>query len=132
MSEVTVSDFLNSDQLPVRFYLLDHVRTRNISDPVDKFTDWERFQDLASELISLTVQINSGEEADKAGRDFAASIASAYRLSTSKITSSDLNKDLPGLESLPKHNRRLGKLWKLARDPKCKTTVYWVARTPAG
>jgi hypothetical protein len=54
-----------------------------------------------------------GEEADKVGHDFSASIASAYRLLTSKITLSDLNKDLPGLESLPKHKWRLKKLWQI-------------------
>jgi hypothetical protein len=42
----------------------------------------------------------SGEEGDKVIHNFTASIASVYRLSTSKITFSDLNKDLPGLESL--------------------------------
>jgi hypothetical protein len=89
---------------------MDHVRTRNLLDPVDKFTDWEWFQSLASELISTRIQINSGEEADKVGRDFAASIALTYKLSTRKVTLSDLNKDLPGLESLLKHKWRLGKL----------------------
>jgi hypothetical protein len=34
------------------------------------------------------------KEADKAARDFTASIASAYRLSTSKIALSNLNKDI--------------------------------------
>jgi hypothetical protein len=77
--------------------------------PVDKFTDWERFQSLASELISPTIQINSAEEAKKVTRDFPASTASAYRLS-SKITLSDLNMDLPGLENLVKHKGRLRKL----------------------
>jgi hypothetical protein len=83
--------------------LLYHVRTRNLSDPADKFTDWERFHSLASELISPRIQINLWVEADKAARDFTASIALAYRLSTRKIMISDLNKNLPGLESLLKH-----------------------------
>jgi hypothetical protein len=48
LPEVIVSDFLVSDHLPVVFHLLDHNRTRNLSDPVQKFTDWERFQILAS------------------------------------------------------------------------------------
>jgi hypothetical protein len=63
--ELTVSDILDSDHLPIVFYLLDHDRTRNLSDLLDKFTDWEWFQSLASELISPRIQINSGEEADK-------------------------------------------------------------------
>jgi hypothetical protein len=41
--------------------------------------------------------VNSEEEADKAARDFAASVASAYKLATSKITLSDINKDIPAL-----------------------------------
>jgi hypothetical protein len=40
LSEVSVSDILDSDHLPVIFHLLDHIRTRNLSDPVDNFTDW--------------------------------------------------------------------------------------------
>jgi hypothetical protein len=95
LSEVIVSDILDSDHLPIVFYLLDHVTTWSLSNPVGKFTDLEQFQNLASELISPRFQINLGEEADKAACDFAVSIASAYRLSTSKITFPDLNKNLP-------------------------------------
>jgi hypothetical protein len=109
--EIIVSDILDSDHLPIIFHLLDHVRTRHLSDPVDKFTTRERFQSLASELISPRIQINSGREADKAASNFTASIATEYRLSTSKVTLSDLNNnDLPGLESLLKYKRRLRKL----------------------
>jgi hypothetical protein len=128
LSEVIVSDILDSDQLPVIFNSLDHVRTRNLSEPVDKFTDWERFQNLTPELISPRIQFNSGGEADKAARDFTASIVSAYRLSTSKITLSDLNKNTIGLESLLKPKRRLRKLWQVTRDPVCRTAVTWVAK----
>jgi hypothetical protein len=103
LSEVTVSGILVSDHLPIVFHLLDHVRTRKFLDLVDKFTDWEWFESLASELVSPRIQINSGEEADKVVCDFTASIASAYRLSTSKITLSCLNKDLLGLKNLLKH-----------------------------
>jgi hypothetical protein len=105
------------------------IKTSSISDPVDKFTDWERFQSLPSELLSLRIQSNLGKEADKAARDFTASIASAYRLSTSKITLSDLNKDLTGLESLLKHKRRLRKPRQVTRDPAYKTAVNRIAKT---
>jgi hypothetical protein len=50
-SDSTVSDILDSDHLPVVFHILGPVKTRNISEPVEKFTNWERFQGLASELI---------------------------------------------------------------------------------
>jgi hypothetical protein len=86
LSEVIVLDGLDSDQLPIVFHLLDHVRSRKLSDQVDKFTACGWFQSQVSELISPTIQINSGEETDKAAHDFTASIASAYRLSTSKLT----------------------------------------------
>jgi hypothetical protein len=37
LSEVIISDILDFDHLPIVFNLLDHVRTRNLSDRVDKF-----------------------------------------------------------------------------------------------
>jgi hypothetical protein len=46
--------------LPIVYHLLYHVRTRNSSDPIDKFTDLEPFQTLASELISPGIQITGG------------------------------------------------------------------------
>jgi hypothetical protein len=107
MSDVIVSDILDSDHLQIVFHTLDHDKIRNLSDSIEKFTDWEWFQSLASELISPKIKIISGVEADKAAREFSASIASAYRLSTSKITLLDLNNDLPGLDRLLKHKQRL-------------------------
>jgi hypothetical protein len=79
LSEVTVSDVLDSDYLPIDFHILDHVRTRNLSDPLEKFTDWVRFQSLVSDLASARTQINSEVEADKAARDFTASVTSHFR-----------------------------------------------------
>jgi hypothetical protein len=43
LSEVIVFDILDSDHLPVIFHLVDHVRTTNLLDTVDKFIDWEQF-----------------------------------------------------------------------------------------
>jgi hypothetical protein len=94
LSEVIVSDIFDSDHLTILFHSMDYIRTRKLSDPVDKFRDWERFQSLASELILPRIQINSGEVEEKAAHDFTASIASAYKLATSKITLSDLNKEV--------------------------------------
>jgi hypothetical protein len=76
-SQNSFSDILNAYNLIIVLYLLDHPRSTNLSDHVDKFTDWERFQSLAFELISPRNQANSGEEADKSARDFTASTASA-------------------------------------------------------
>jgi hypothetical protein len=58
MSEVIVSDVLDLDHLPILFHILDHVTTTNLSEPVEKFTDWERFQSLASDLVSPKIQIS--------------------------------------------------------------------------
>jgi hypothetical protein len=38
LSEAIVSDILDSAHLPVVFHVMDHVRARNLSDPLDKFT----------------------------------------------------------------------------------------------
>jgi hypothetical protein len=105
VSDVIVSDILDSDHLPIIFHILDHVKIRNLSEPVEKFTDWERFQSLASELISPKIEITSEVEADKAARDFTPSISSVYRLSTSKIAHLCLNNDLPGLDRLLKQRK---------------------------
>jgi hypothetical protein len=102
ISDVTVSELLDSDHLPIVFHILDHVKIRNISELIEKFTDWNGVQSLAFKLITPKTEINSGAEADKATRGFTASIASAYRLSTSKVTLSDINNDLPGLDHLLK------------------------------
>jgi hypothetical protein len=79
--------------------MLDHVITKNISAPVEKFTGGERVQSLTSHLISPRIEINSEKEADKVVCNFIASIASAYRLSTSTVSLSDINnQDLPRLD----------------------------------
>jgi hypothetical protein len=69
LSDVIVSDILDSDHLPFVSHLFDHVKTGNISDPFDKHKDWERFQSLASDLISPRIQISLGESADKAAQE---------------------------------------------------------------
>jgi hypothetical protein len=111
LSGVIVSDIVNSDHPPVVSHILDHVKTKNLSESVEKFIDWKRFQNLDSQLIAPRIEINSEEEADKVVRDFTASIASAYRLSTSKIRLLGINNhDLSGLDRLLKHKQRLRKL----------------------
>jgi hypothetical protein len=96
---------------------LHHIKAREILDPVEKFTNWERFQSLASALVSSRVEINSCIEADKAARDFADSVASAYRLSIKTTIISDRNRASYSLEILLKHKQRLRKLWQETRNP---------------
>jgi hypothetical protein len=127
VQNIRVSDIV-SDHLPIIFHILDHVKIKNLSEPIEKSTDWERFQILVSELISPRIEIYSGVETAKAARDLTASIASAYRLATSKVTLSGINNDIPGLDRLLKHKRRLRKLWQETRDPACKMAVNWVTK----
>jgi hypothetical protein len=128
LSNTIVSDILDSDHLPIIFHILYNVRTKNVLATREKITDWERFQSLASNLISPRIEINSGIETDKVARAFTASTASTYRLSTSKITLSELNSDLPGLDQLLKYKKRMRKLWQETRDPGCKKAVNWVSK----
>jgi hypothetical protein len=52
MSDVIISENLGSDHIPIIFHILDQVKIRNLPEPVEKFTDWEWFQSLTSELMS--------------------------------------------------------------------------------
>jgi endonuclease/exonuclease/phosphatase family metal-dependent hydrolase len=38
VSDVIVSDILDSDHLPVLFHILDHVKIKKASEPIEKFT----------------------------------------------------------------------------------------------
>jgi hypothetical protein len=129
VSDIIVSDILDSDHLPIIFHIQAHVKIRNISVHIEIFTEWDRFQSLDSELISQRIEIISGIEADKAVRDFRASIASAYRLASSKGTLSSINNEIPGLDRLLTHKRRLRKLCQETRDPSCETAVNWVTKS---
>jgi hypothetical protein len=60
VSDVIDSNILTSGLLPIVFHILDHVNIRNISEPTEKFTDWNRFQSLDSELIQHKFEINAG------------------------------------------------------------------------
>jgi hypothetical protein len=58
--DVIISDILDSDHLPLAFHILDHVTIRNLSDPTEKFTKWERFQSLSSKLVSSKMKLHRG------------------------------------------------------------------------
>jgi hypothetical protein len=57
LSDITVSDTLDSDHLPIIFHILDHVRSRDPSAQVEKFTDWDRFQSLPLILFHLNSKL---------------------------------------------------------------------------
>jgi hypothetical protein len=109
--------------------MLDHVSIRDISTPDEIYTDWERFQSVASDPISPETQIHILEDDEKAARNFAASIASAYSLSTNKFTLSEIYEELPELDRLLQFKHRLRKLWQENRNPACKMAVNWVINT---
>jgi hypothetical protein len=54
---------------------MDHVTTKKFSEPLEQFTNWKRFRNLASNLISPRIEINSMVEADKVALEVMASIA---------------------------------------------------------
>jgi oligoendopeptidase F len=112
--------------------MLDHFSTRDISASVEIHTDWEGFQSLASDLISPRTQNHTCEDAEERARNFAASTAStasAFRLSTNKISLSELNEELLELDRLPQLKHRLRRLWHETRGPKYKMAVNWVTET---
>jgi len=129
ISVVHVSEILDSDHLPLLFHMLDYVNIRDISAPVEIHTDWERFQSLASDLISPRIQIHTCVDAEQTARNFAACIASAYRLPTHKITLSELNEELPELDRLLQLRQRLRNLWQESRYPAGKTAVNLFTKT---
>jgi hypothetical protein len=49
--DVIVSDILDLDHLPIIFHILDHAKIMNLLGPIEKFTHWDRFQNLVSESI---------------------------------------------------------------------------------
>jgi hypothetical protein len=124
----SVSDILDSGHLPPVFHILELVTTTELSEPPEQFTDRKRFQSLASNFISPRIEINSGTETDKAAREFTASSASAYRLSTSQVKLDELNHD-PGLDRLLEHKKRLRKLWQETRGPECKRALNRLSET---
>jgi hypothetical protein len=93
------------------FSILHPVRTREALVPVEKLTDWELFQSLASELASANILIHSSKEGDKAARDFAAATASECRLSNRKTTLLVRQYEIPHLDRVFKHKRNLKNLW---------------------
>jgi hypothetical protein len=94
--EVILTEILDSNHLPIVLHLLDHVRTRNLSGLVDKFTDWEWLQSLASELIWPVIKINFEEEATKAALEINVSLAYLYMLPSSKFTRSEVTNTWSG------------------------------------
>jgi hypothetical protein len=106
------------------FSILDTIGIREAFDPAEKLTDRELFRSF----VSQNIKIHSSNKADKAVRDFAASIASAYRLSARRTTILDQKYKIAALDHLLKHKRKLRKLWQENRDPACEAAVTLSSR----
>jgi hypothetical protein len=59
-SDAIVSDILDTDHIRIVFHILDHVKIRTLSEPIEKFTEWYRLRSLAPVLISSQIEIKSG------------------------------------------------------------------------
>jgi hypothetical protein len=68
------------------FHILDQVKTNKNLSEVEKFTDSERLQSLASDFISPRIEINSEEGADKTACDFTKNIDDEHSGRTSIVT----------------------------------------------
>lgn len=101
-------------------------RVRGYSGPVEKFTNWEWFQSLASDLISLESKL--GQVRSVWGCVWIY-LAPVCRLATSKITLLVIHVDLPSLDHLLKQILRLRKMWPVMQDPAGKPAVNWVCKT---
>jgi hypothetical protein len=55
---VIAFDMLDLDHLPIVLYIPDHATTKHLLELRGYFIDWERFQSLGSNLISLRTNIN--------------------------------------------------------------------------
>jgi hypothetical protein len=97
--------------------VLDSVRTRGASDPVEKLTDSQLLQSLASELVSPNIKIHSSSKSDKETHDFAASMASVHRLLNRKTKNLDRKYEISDLYHLLKHTRKLRKILQETMGP---------------
>jgi hypothetical protein len=105
--DVTVSDVLESNHLPVFLHILDHFITTDISAAFETCTDMERFRFLASALNPALIKTDNVEEDEKAAVTFTVCLSSAYNLSTRKVNHLDLNNELPSLDHLLRLKQKL-------------------------
>jgi hypothetical protein len=60
VSDVIISDILDSGHIPITLNIRDLVKIGNLSDLIERFTGWYRIQSLASDLIPPRIENNSG------------------------------------------------------------------------
>lgn len=108
LSEAIVTDFLDSDHLPIMFRILEFVRTREAFDLVEKLTDWDLFLVSIAHLFWWRWESSTWH---------CVSIVSENYNCRPEIPSSDL---------LLKYKRKPRKLWQETTVPACKPAVNWV------
>ena len=62
LSDISISDYLESDNISILFNLLDYATTTNISGNVRLFTGWQLFHSLVSDLISSKSRFIKGKK----------------------------------------------------------------------
>jgi hypothetical protein len=87
----TVSDILDSNHLPIIFYLLESVKVRSLLKPIEKLSG--KFRNIASELITPRLEINTGTDAETFQLPLLRRIG--CRKKKKKATLPDVNTDLP-------------------------------------
>jgi hypothetical protein len=89
-----------------RVHILGPIKTRNLSEPVEKCADCERFQSLASELISLRIEITEGIEPIRRRVTLQRLLLRHIGCRSVSLPPSDRNNVLTGLDHLLKHKQR--------------------------
>jgi len=56
LTHVTVTNRMQSDHLQITFHILGPVTVKDLWNHAEKFTHWEQFQSIASELMSSRIQ----------------------------------------------------------------------------
>jgi hypothetical protein len=107
---------------------MDHFSARDISAPVEKHTDWERFRSLTSEIISPRIQIDTLEGAVKPACNSQSLLPLHIAIDKPDHTSGTKN-ELPGLDPLLQHKQRQRKLQHETRDAACETVTDWITKT---
>jgi hypothetical protein len=107
LSSVIAAYILDSRILTIAFHILHHDRTKKLSEPLERLTDWKRLQSLASDLMSPRMKLTRWQKLIKRRATLQLLLV---RLSISRIALSELSNDLPDLDHLLSYKKRLRKL----------------------
>jgi hypothetical protein len=124
LSEVIVTDILDSDHLPITFTFLDPVRMREALDQLKNRLGAVSKPHLWTIIVYPNIPIYSCKESDNATHDCV-----LYSLALGRRTTIlDQIYETPNIDHLLKNSRKLRNWWKETRDQARKTAVNWVAQ----